>query len=68
VVLAGDADVTVWPQIHARAIAAALPDARLVILPGIGHMPQHVATGEVIAAIDSVAAKRPAPRAQALER
>jgi pimeloyl-ACP methyl ester carboxylesterase len=58
VVLTGDADVTVWPQIHARAIATALPDARLVILPGIGHMPQHVATDEVIAAIDSVAAKR----------
>jgi pimeloyl-ACP methyl ester carboxylesterase len=67
VVLTGDADVTVSPQLHARAIAAALPDARLVILPGIGHMPQHVATDEVIAAIDSISAVRPAPRAQALE-
>jgi pimeloyl-ACP methyl ester carboxylesterase len=54
VVLTGDADVTVSPQLHARAIAAAVPDARLVVLPGIGHMPQHVAADDVVAAIDSV--------------
>jgi pimeloyl-ACP methyl ester carboxylesterase len=58
VVLSGDADTTVSPRLHARAIAAALRDARLVILPGIGHMPQHVATDEVIAAIDMVSAVR----------
>jgi pimeloyl-ACP methyl ester carboxylesterase len=63
VVLTGDADVTVSPHLHARAIAAALPDARLVILPGIGHMPQHVATNEVIAAIDLVSAAATLPRA-----
>ena len=68
VVLTGDADDTVWPQLHARAIAAALPDARLVILPGIGHMPHHVATDEVIAAINSISAAQPAQRAQPLER
>jgi pimeloyl-ACP methyl ester carboxylesterase len=61
VVLTGDADSTVSPKLHARAIAAVLPDARLVILPGIGHMPQHVASDEVIAAIDSVSAQRRAP-------
>jgi len=66
VVLTGDADETVSPQLHARAIAALVPDGRLVILPGIGHMPQHVATDEVIAAIESISAAR--PRAQALER
>jgi pimeloyl-ACP methyl ester carboxylesterase len=58
VVLTGDADTTVSPTLHSRAIAAMLPDARLVILPGIGHMPQHVATDEVIAAIDSVSARQ----------
>lgn len=68
VVLTGDADKTVSPRLHARAIAAALPNGRLVVLPGIGHMPQHVATDEVIAAIDSISAVRPAPRAQAVER
>jgi pimeloyl-ACP methyl ester carboxylesterase len=68
VVLTGDADATVSPQLHARAIAAAVPDARLVILPGIGHMPQHVATDEVIAAIDLVSAVRRTAHAQASER
>jgi pimeloyl-ACP methyl ester carboxylesterase len=58
VVLTGDADVTVSPTMHSRAIADALPDARLVILPGIGHMPHHVATDEVIAAIDSVSVRK----------
>jgi pimeloyl-ACP methyl ester carboxylesterase len=58
VVLTGDADTTVSPTLHSRAIAAILPDARLVILPGIGHMPQHVATDEVIAAIDSVSMRK----------
>jgi pimeloyl-ACP methyl ester carboxylesterase len=58
VVLAGDADTTVSPTLHSRAIAAALPDARLVILPGIGHMPHHVATDEVIAAIDEVSMRQ----------
>jgi pimeloyl-ACP methyl ester carboxylesterase len=69
VVLTGDADETVSPHLHARAIAAALPDARLVILPGIGHMPQHVATDAVIAAIDSVSGTphgRSAAQAQSL--
>jgi pimeloyl-ACP methyl ester carboxylesterase len=60
VVLTGDADTTVSPRLHARALAAVLPDARLVILPGVGHMPQHTATDDVIAAIDSVSVKRAA--------
>jgi pimeloyl-ACP methyl ester carboxylesterase len=58
VVLTGDTDGTVSPVLHSRAVAAALPDARLVILPGVGHMPHHVATDEVIAAIDSVSVRR----------
>jgi pimeloyl-ACP methyl ester carboxylesterase len=66
VVLTGDADTTVSPTLHSRAIAAVLPDARLVILPGIGHMPQHVATDEVIAAIDSVSARQRAKGAVSL--
>jgi pimeloyl-ACP methyl ester carboxylesterase len=64
VVLTGDADTTVSPMLHSRAIAAALPDARLILLPGIGHMPQHVATDDVIAAIDSVSAEGHEARAQ----
>jgi pimeloyl-ACP methyl ester carboxylesterase len=62
VILTGDADTTVSPTLHSRAIAAMLPDAKLVVLPGIGHMPQHVATEEVIAAIDSVSGMHDARR------
>jgi pimeloyl-ACP methyl ester carboxylesterase len=51
VILTGTADTTVSPRIHARAIAAVIPQARLIMLTGIGHMPHHVATDAVIAAV-----------------
>jgi pimeloyl-ACP methyl ester carboxylesterase len=51
VILTGTADTTVSPHIHARAIAAAMPHACLIMLAGIGHMPHHVATDAVIAAV-----------------
>jgi pimeloyl-ACP methyl ester carboxylesterase len=54
IVLTGTADKTVSPKIHAQAIAAALPNARLVLLDGIGHMPHHTSSDAVMAAIDSV--------------
>ena len=56
VVLTGDRDVTVSPDIHARAVAGLIPNARLVVLQGMGHMLQHAAPGAIIAAIDEVAA------------
>jgi pimeloyl-ACP methyl ester carboxylesterase len=58
VVITGAADTIVWPDIHARAIAAVLPHARLIVLDGVGHMPQHVATDAVVAAIEAL----PEPR------
>ncbi len=58
-IITGAADRIVSPDIHARAIAAMLPNARLVILDGIGHMPQHVATDEVVTAIDELSARLP---------
>jgi pimeloyl-ACP methyl ester carboxylesterase len=51
VILTGSEDTTVSPHIHARAIAAAMPQARLIMLPGIGHMPHHVAADAVIEAV-----------------
>jgi pimeloyl-ACP methyl ester carboxylesterase len=64
VILTGDADTTVSPTLHSRAFVSMLPRAKLVILPGIGHMPQHVATDEVVAAIDSVSGAHNAQRAR----
>jgi pimeloyl-ACP methyl ester carboxylesterase len=40
-ILHGTADRTVSIDIHARALAAAVPRARLWVLEGAGHMPHH---------------------------
>jgi pimeloyl-ACP methyl ester carboxylesterase len=61
VILTGAADATVSPTIHSRAIAAAIPHARLIVLEGVGHMPHHTNADEVVAAIAQLPA--PAPRA-----
>ncbi len=59
VILTGGADTTVSPYIHARAIAAAVPDARLIVLDGVGHMPHHTDTDAVMAAIGQLQARSP---------
>jgi pimeloyl-ACP methyl ester carboxylesterase len=55
VVVTGDRDTTVAPKIHSRAVAAALPNARLIVLEGVGHMPHHTAADIVVSAIDRLA-------------
>jgi pimeloyl-ACP methyl ester carboxylesterase len=60
VVITGDIDETVSPQIHSQAIAAMLPRAKLILLPGIGHMLHHAAAGVVADAIDEIASGGPA--------
>ena len=54
VVIAGDADKTVYPDIHSRPFAATVPGAKLIILPGVGHMVQNAATDLVIREIDGM--------------
>lgn len=56
-VLHGDADTVVSAEIHSRPLAALLPDARLTILPGAGHMPHHIHPDQVIAAIHRAASR-----------
>lgn len=67
VILTGTSDSTVAPNHHARAFAAAVPAARLIMLAGIGHMPHHVSTDRVVAAVEQLAgdggAARPADAA-----
>jgi pimeloyl-ACP methyl ester carboxylesterase len=48
-VIAGDADRTVFTDIHARAFAKAVPQTRLIVLPDLGHMVQN-AEPELVAA------------------
>ena len=49
----GDADRTVGLDIHSRPLARQVPQARLRVLPGIGHMPHQVATRACVASIDA---------------
>lgn len=54
-ILHGTADTIVGYEIHSKVLATQLPNARLTPLPGVGHMPHHVAQPAVVAAIDRVA-------------
>ncbi len=54
VVITAEKDRIVSPKRHARALAADLPAAELVIAPDTGHMPHRLRTDLVIAAIRRV--------------
>ena len=44
----GDADTIVPLSIHSAKLVKLLPDARLTVVPGGGHMPQHTQTDLVV--------------------
>ncbi len=48
----GTADGIVPAQVHALPLSQCLPDARLTLIDGAGHMPHHTHPEAVIAAID----------------
>jgi pimeloyl-ACP methyl ester carboxylesterase len=54
VVISGDRDTIVSLDLHARAVAALIPGAKLVLLEGIGHMPQQAAAAAIVAEIDEL--------------
>jgi pimeloyl-ACP methyl ester carboxylesterase len=54
VVISGDADDTVWPNIHSRPFAATVANAKLIILSGVGHMVAYAAPALVIREIDTM--------------
>ena len=53
----GDADTIVPLEIHSIPLSRQIAGANLVVLPGIGHMPHHVAADAVVAAIDRAATR-----------
>ena len=58
VIVTGDQDSVVWPSIHSRGLKRDLRAARLIELPGAGHMPQHAYAPEIAALIlDLIPAK-----------
>jgi pimeloyl-ACP methyl ester carboxylesterase len=54
VVISGDRDLIVAPRQHAMAFAEAVPAAKLVVLPGIGHMLHHTAAERIAAEMDAL--------------
>jgi pimeloyl-ACP methyl ester carboxylesterase len=54
VVISGDADNTVTTNIHSRSFAKAVPDARLIVVPDVGHMIQNAVPDLVIAEIEAM--------------
>ena len=68
VVISGDgADKTVSTSIHSRPFAAAVPNAKLIVLPDVGHMVQHAAPELVVAEIEAMIGRiAPGPAAAAV--
>ncbi|MFB9264250.1 alpha/beta fold hydrolase [Bradyrhizobium erythrophlei] len=56
-IMSGDVDKTVSTGIHSRPLAATVPNARLIVLPGVGHMVQHAVPDRVVAEIEAMAAQ-----------
>jgi pimeloyl-ACP methyl ester carboxylesterase len=55
VIITGDRDTVVRPDIHSLGLERDLPDARLVWLPGVGHAPPYTSTSAIIAEIEALA-------------
>ena len=56
-VIAGDVDKTVSTSIHSRPFAATVPNARRIVLPGVGHMIQNAAPDLVVSEIEAMTAR-----------
>jgi len=54
VVISGDVDKTVTTNIHSRPFVRAVPGARLIVLPDVGHMIQNTAPDRVISEINEM--------------
>lgn len=64
-VLSGTRDTIVLPEIHAEGLVRDIAGARLVWLPGTGHMPQHAARARVIAEIEALIGEVEAKKVEA---
>lgn len=54
-ILHGAEDLSVWPDLHAEGMHKLLPNSRLTLLEGVGHMPHHARPDAVIAAVARLA-------------
>jgi pimeloyl-ACP methyl ester carboxylesterase len=53
-IISGDVDKTVSTVIHSRMFAAAVPNAKLIVLPDIGHMIQNAVPDLVVSEIEAM--------------
>lgn len=56
-IISGDVDETVSTVIHSRMFAKAVPGAKLIVLPGIGHMIQNAVPELVVSEIEAMTAR-----------
>ncbi|MBC7584105.1 MAG: alpha/beta hydrolase, partial [Tardiphaga sp.] len=54
VIIAGSADTIVSTDIHSGRFAAAVPGAKLIVLPNVGHMVQDAAPDLICREIESM--------------
>jgi pimeloyl-ACP methyl ester carboxylesterase len=66
-IITGEADKTVSTNIHSRPFAAAAPNTKLIVLPGVGHMIQQAVPDLVIAEVEAMVSGT-APGAEATAR
>jgi len=66
-IITGDADKTVSTNIHSRPFAAAAPNVKLIVLPGVGHMVQNAASDLVVDEVEAMISAM-APGAEAAAR
>ncbi len=66
-VISGDADQTVSTHIHSRPFAATVPDSKLIVLPGVGHMVQHAVPELVVSEVGALICKIAQPASSAAD-
>ncbi|WFU17868.1 alpha/beta hydrolase [Bradyrhizobium sp. CB3481] len=64
-IITGEADKTVSTDRHSRPFAAAAPNVKLIVLPGVGHMIQQAVPDLVIAEVEAMVAALPSVEAAA---
>jgi pimeloyl-ACP methyl ester carboxylesterase len=55
VIITGDSDDIVWEHLHSQGLARDIAGSELVIIRGVGHKPDYLATDVAIAAIEKIA-------------
>jgi pimeloyl-ACP methyl ester carboxylesterase len=58
VIIASEGDEIVSTEVHSRAIARQVPNAKLIVLPDAGHMVHHTAAESVVREIEALHAPR----------